>query len=230
MAIDVLEQVLHYFEGFGPIGLLAFLFAVFFLDAMLVPTLPELFVMAFFASNPSLGWGVTLLAVVCAAEVASNYFLYAIVKRRGLPRFFQKKMKKWIAFLIVSDERLILVNRVVPVVPIMGAFIALMNWDLRKSLLFVLVGGAVKYAILMAFVTVAFGLFEGPTARNATLVLILVVVGVSMLQSYRARHKHLGPVASAVAHLGEPSSGAVAAAADAKDHKDDSGPKDGQEK
>jgi len=228
VAIDVLEQVLRYFESFGPVGLAAFLFAVFFLDAMAVPMLPEFFVMVFFASNPSLGWAATLLAVVCIAEVSSNYFLYAMVKRRGLPHFLEKRMKMWVSFLIVSDERLILVNRVVPVVPFMGAFIATMKWDVRKSLAYVAVGGAVKYALLMAFVSVAFAWFERGTARSVTLLLIAAVVAVSMVQSHRARRKHLGPLAKRVAHLGEHSGGFAAAAANPQDHKDDGGSKDGQ--
>jgi len=230
VAIDILEQLLRYFESLGPVGLMAFLFAVFFLDAMAVPMLPEFFVMVFFASNPSYGWAATLLAVVCVAEVSSNYFLYAVVKRRGLPHFLEKRMKLWVSFLIVSDERLILVNRVVPVVPFMGAFIATMNWNVRKSLAYVAVGGAVKYALLMVFVGIAFQWFERGTARNVTLLLIVAVVAISMVQSHRARRKHLGPVASRVAHLGDHSSGAVAAAADPQDHEGDSGSKDGQEK
>ena len=45
----------------------------------------------------------------------------------------------------VSDERIILVNRVVPVVPLMGAFIATMKWDPRKSLFYVFIGENLRH-------------------------------------------------------------------------------------
>jgi membrane protein YqaA with SNARE-associated domain len=226
LAIDILEKVLQYFEGFGPLGLLIFLFVVFFLDAMLIPTLPEFFVMAFFASNPSPEWALRLLAVVSFAEVTSNFFLYSIVKRRGLPHFLETRMEKWVKFLIVSDERLILLNRVVPVVPVMGAFIATMKWNLGKSLLYVLVGSLVKYAILMAFVSVSFIYFERGTARNLTFVLIVAVIAVSLIQSHYAKLKRLGPLANRVAHLGEHSSAATAPLVKPRDDQNDGSAKD----
>lgn len=226
MAIDILDQLLHYFEGFGPVGLVIFLFIVLYADAMLVPTLPELFVMAFYSANPTLGWGALLLAVVCAAEVSSNTTLYLIVRRFGLPARLKKRMKQWVAFLAVSDERAILVNRVAPVVPFMGAFIATMAWNPRKSILFVFIGAFVKYAVLIALVDVLFELFEGPTARNFTLVAIVAVVAFSFVQGHFSKRKKLGPVASAVAHLGGdddhddgPDSGAPAAPAAADDQE-----------
>lgn len=212
MAIDILDQLLHYFEGFGPVGLIVFLFIVLYADAMLVPTLPELFVMTFYSTNPTLGWGLLLLAVVCAAEVSSNTTLYLVVRRFGLPGRLKRRMKQWVAFLAVSDERAILVNRVAPVVPFMGAFIATMDWDLRKSILFVFIGAFVKYAILIALVDVLFEVFDGPTARNFTLLAIVVVVAFSFVQGHYSKKRKLGPVASAVAHLGDDPEGAPSGA------------------
>ena len=203
VAIDVLDQLLHYFGGFGPVGLVVFLFIVLFADAMLIPTLPELFVMAFYANSPTLAWGLLLLAVVCSAELTSNATLYLVVRRFGLPAPLERRMKQWVHFLAVSDERAILVNRVAPVVPFMGAFIATMKWDPRKSLLYVFVGALVKYSVLIALVDVLFEVFEGPTARNFTLAAIAAVVVLSFIQGHYHKRKRLGPVASRVAHLGE---------------------------
>jgi hypothetical protein len=203
VAIDILEQLLHFFEGFGPVGLVTFLFLVLFADAMLVPTLPELFVMTFYSSNPHFWWGVLLLAVVCTAEVSSNATLYLVVKRYGLPARLERRMKQWVNFLPVRDERAILMNRVAPVVPFMGAFIATMHWDPRRSLLYVFLGALVKYSLLLVLVDVLFEVFEGTTARNFTLVAIVVVVGVSYIQSHYHKRKRLGPIAAKVAHLGD---------------------------
>lgn len=172
---------------------------------MLVPTLPELFVMGFFADNPTFGWGLTLLAVVVAAEVSGNGILYLAARRFGLPAFIERKMRQWTDFLIVNDERIILVNRVAPIVPFVGAFIATMKWDVRRSFLYILVGGAAKYAILIALVGFFFVSFEPATARNVTLLAIVLLIAASFAQNYMARKKHLGPVASRVAHLGNDS-------------------------
>jgi membrane protein YqaA with SNARE-associated domain len=211
LAIDFLNQLLADFEKLGPWGLIGFLFIVFFLDAMLIPTLPELFVMAFFARDPTLGWGLLILTVVCTAEVAANGTLYLIVKRFGVPKVLEKTMHKWMEFLVVKDERLILVNRAIPLVPLMGAFIATMKWDPRKSMLYVLVGALVKYSLLILLVNLLYQFFAGNAARDLTLIAIAVVVGVSWVQGHRAKRQHLGPVAKRLAHLGEHSSRAAPA-------------------
>ena len=219
----VFEGLLAYLQGFGDVGLLVFLFVILCLDAMLVPTLPELFVMGFYAAHqptPTPAWGVTLLAVVLAAELTGNGILYLAVRRRGLPKFIDKAMKKWVGFLIVQNERIILVNRVAPVLPFVGAFIATMKWNPRKSFLYIFVGGAVKYAVLIALVGVLFAFFNGPTARNVTVALILVIVGVSFAQSHFAKRKHLGPVANRVAHFHDKSAVAAAAAPAGEEHGD----------
>jgi membrane protein YqaA with SNARE-associated domain len=203
LAIDIIDQLLHYFEAFGPVGLVSFLFIVFFLDAMLIPTLPEFFVMAFYSANPTLEWGLLILTIVCAAEVTSNATLFLVVRRYGLPRRLEKRMKQWVNFLAVRDERAILVNRVAPVVPFMGAFIATMDWNPRKSILYVFVGALVKYSLLIVLVDVLFEVFEGNTARNFTVVAIVAVVVISFIQGHYHKRRKLGPIASRVARMGD---------------------------
>jgi hypothetical protein len=218
----VFEGLLGYLQGFGDVGLLVFLFVILCLDAMLVPTLPELFVMGFYAAHqpaPTFAWGVTLLAVVVAAELTGNGILYVVVRRTGLPRFIDKAMKKWVGFLVVQNERIILVNRVAPILPFVGAFVATMKWDPRRSFLYIFVGGAVKYAVLIALVGVLFAFFSGPTARNVTVALILLIIAVSFAQSHFAKRKHLGPVANRVAHFHEKSAVVVAPAPPAGDEQ-----------
>ena len=184
--------MLNFFEAFGPGGVLAFLFTIFFLDAMVVPTLPELFVMGFFASRPTLGWGLTLLAVVTVAEVLSNAALYTLVKRSGLPPFLERRMRQWVEFLIVSDERVILMNRIAPVIPFMGAFIATMKWDVRKSFFFVFLGSLIKYGVLLGLVSVLFVYFEKTTARNFSRAAIIIVIAVSFIQGHFSKMRRLG--------------------------------------
>jgi membrane protein DedA with SNARE-associated domain len=192
---------------------------------MLVPSLPELFVMGFFASRPTLSWGITLLAVVCTAEVASNAVLYWFVKRSGLPPYIEHRMRQWVDFLIVSDERVILMNRVAPVIPFMGAFIATMNWDVRKSFFYVFLGSLAKYAVLMALVSVLFVYFEKNTARNFTLIAIIALVAVSFVHGHYAKERRLGPSASRSKLAGDVSR--LAAATPGEDDKRHGNPDEG---
>ena len=202
----VLAELLQFFRSFGPGGELAFLFVVLCLDAMLVPTLPELFVLLFALENPSnVGWILLLLVVVVAAELTGNGILYVTVKRFGLPRLFEKAMKKWVGFLALHDERIILVNRVAPILPFVGAVVATMKWNPRKSFLYIFIGGAAKYAALLAFVLVFNQVFDPNTARNVTISMILAIIIVSFIQGYFAKQRHLGPVAARVAHISEKS-------------------------
>ncbi len=200
----VLAELLQFFRGFGPGGELVFLFVILCLDAMLVPTLPELFVLLLMLEFPgNIGWGLLLLVVVVAAELTGNGILYFIFKKMPIPKIFEKTMKKWVGFLAVHDERIILVNRVAPILPFVGAFVATMKWNPRKSFFYIFVGGSAKYAVLLTFVIAFNQVFDPGTARNATISMILAIIIVSFVQGYFARKKHLGPVASRVAHISE---------------------------
>ncbi len=98
-------------------------------------------------------------------------------------------MRKWTSFLAVRDERLILVNRIAPAVPLTGAFIAVCGWDLRRSLGYVLLGGAVKYAALLG-VAAALGITLSPeTGRVVTISAVIVLVVVSLVAGHLRRRR-----------------------------------------
>jgi hypothetical protein len=221
--IKILADFLQYLEGVHPAIMILGLFLILCLDAMLVPTLPEVFVMTLYMVDPSVGWGLVLLATVVLAELTGNGILYLVAKRGLLPKFFQKALRKWAGLLIVKTERIILVNRAAPILPFVGAMIVLQKWDPRKSFLFIFAGGALKYAFLLAFVGVFYQVFSGETAQNVTVSMIGAVIIVSIAQSYFAKKKHLGPVATRIAHFHE----AVPAAAAAPDGEEKGKPRSG---
>ena len=98
-------------------------------------------------------------------------------------------MKKWTSFLLVQDERVILMNRAVPVIPMVGAFIATLGWDYRRSMAYVAIGGLAKYAILL-YIVFAIGLaYDVATARWITLTLVVIVVGLSFVASWLRRRR-----------------------------------------
>jgi membrane protein YqaA with SNARE-associated domain len=187
------------FASLGPVGSLLALLLIFALDAALFPALPEVWIVVTYTYRPEvldpLLWAALLLGVGIAGDVLGTTFLYLMVRRvlirgRRMPGWLERGMKRWTTFLVVRDERLILLNRVAPVIPFVGAFIATLGWDYRRSLAYVAVGGLAKYAILL-FVVFAIGVAYNPsTARWITLGVVVVVVAVSVLASslYRRRH------------------------------------------
>ncbi|HEV8359570.1 MAG TPA: hypothetical protein VGR28_03840 [Candidatus Thermoplasmatota archaeon] len=195
--------------GFGIRGQLAILFIVFFIDAVLFPMLPEAFVVLFYNTIPTIDTrfsdrtdlivtAATVLVVVLAAELAANAFLYGLVKWKGhrMPRKMTRAMNKWREFLFVSDERIVLLNRLVPVMPFTGAFIAVSPWDARKAMGYLVLGGALKYGALIAIVGAA-GLVFDP--RQTWWISIGLVVGILMISlashGYLKRRVRVGAAA-----------------------------------
>ncbi|HKZ88653.1 MAG TPA: hypothetical protein VJ300_00145 [Thermoplasmata archaeon] len=186
------------FGFLGLPGTLLALFLVFAVDAALFPLLPELAIILSFSFRPpeldAFVWGLLLLGIAMAGEGVGNTALYGFVRRvliRGghMPAWLERSMKRWIEFLVLKDERIILLNRVAPVVPMVGAFIAACRWDFRRSLAYILIGAGAKYSVLLAlsgFIGIA---YDPLLARWVTVGLVLAVVGVSLAASllYRRR-------------------------------------------
>src|SRR2546426_7061054 len=138
----------------GFAGTLVAMYLIFVVDATVIPTLPEVFVVGFFYLHDRLGipplvWGIGLLGMAVAGEATGNSILYWFVNRTlvrtgRMPARIEALMRRWMKFLILHDERIILLNRVVPVVPFVGAFIAALKWNYPKSLAFIVIGGSAK--------------------------------------------------------------------------------------
>ena len=187
------------FGSLGPVGSLVILVIIFALDAALFPALPEVWIVVTYTYRPTellgpVAWAGLLLAMAVAGDVLGTSLLYLavrrwVIQRRRMPRWLERAMKKWTSFLLVQDERVILMNRVVPVIPMVGAFIATLEWDFRRSIAYVAIGGLAKYAILL-YVVFAIGLaYDVATARWITLALVVVVVGLSFLASWFRRRR-----------------------------------------
>jgi membrane protein DedA with SNARE-associated domain len=183
----------------GPLGLLATLYVIFVVDAAVFPALPEVFAVLFFVEHDvlgwdPLGWGVLIVAIAVAGEATGNSLLYAIVRkalvdRHQMPALVERAMRRWTSFLVVSDERIILLNRIAPVVPMVGAFIATLGWDFRRSLAYVVLGAAAKYGALIALAGTFGVLYDPGTARLLALVLVAGVLGLSLVLSLAYRRR-----------------------------------------
>ena len=123
------QAIYDLFGANGEWGLVLCIFLIFLLDALLIPTLPELFFVLAFIVGANYGhpllFGVELLIAAVIAEQIGIFSLYLVVKKYNhkIPKKIQSALDKYTQFLVVSDEKLLLLNRVAPMLPFAGAFV-----------------------------------------------------------------------------------------------------------
>jgi hypothetical protein len=187
-----------FIELFSPLGLwggLLCIFLLFYIDAIIFPTLPELFTVVIFASGAAYGvdpylFAIAILITIVVAEVAGAMSLYLVVKRARVPTRIKSVVKRYQGFLLCPDERMILINRVAPILPFLGAFIAFAGWELKRSLVYLVVGGVIKYGIILALSGLFFAYFSDKgTATTVTIVMVLTIIVLSMIVSYYRKRR-----------------------------------------
>lgn len=186
------------FASLGPVGSLVALLLIFAVDAALFPTLPEAWIVVTYGYRPEVldpaAWAALLLGVAVVGDILGTSALYFtvrrwVVRRRRMPRLLERAMRRWTNFLLVRDERVILINRIAPMVPFVGAFIATLGWDYRRSIAYVAVGGLAKYSILLIFVAGLGLAFDSGVARSITLIAVVVLVVVSVVAGKLRRRR-----------------------------------------
>ncbi|MCG7844607.1 MAG: hypothetical protein MIO90_04165 [Methanomassiliicoccales archaeon] len=184
-----------FYGMFSPLGLAGWLvcvFILFYVDAIVFPTLPELFVVLFFMAGygtmPDWAlWSMFMITIVLA-EILGLMTLYVDVSRVKVPPKIANAVDRYRRFLLYPDERMILLNRVAPILPFTGAFVAICNWSLKRSLVYLVVGGTLKYGLILAASSYFFTYFEKGLAANVTLVMVIAIMVLSFIVSiYRKR-------------------------------------------
>jgi len=183
------NAIIEFFSNFGILGMVLALYLIFLIDSMIFPALPDFFLLVIYSTNPGTMWGIELLVVAVLASFSGNSLLYFIVKRYSPPGFIKNLMEKYSKTLIIKDERILLVNRIAPVLPYTGAFIAINNWDYRKSIAYVVVGAILKFGFLIMLSGTFYNLFERGVAERATFLLIIAVILVSVIASYMEKKR-----------------------------------------
>lgn len=190
------------FAFLGPAGTLVALLLLFVIDAAIIPTLPELALVLSYlyrdASVDPLLWALLLLGMAMAGELVGNTLMFLwvrklVVDRGHLPRVLDRAMRGWTQFLLVRDERIILVNRIAPVVPFVGAFIAVIGWSYPKSLVYIALGSAAKYSALLVLVGYLGLIYDPNTATLVTVVAVLALIALSVGASYFLRRRAAAP-------------------------------------
>jgi hypothetical protein len=176
------EFALWHVVAAHPVAALAL---VFLLDGLGLPLMPEVAALLAFTQHPTLGWGALLLGLIVAMEVGAALVLYTIVDTLGAPRFVRRMMAGYTTAMLVRDERLLLLNRAVPVLPFAGAFIAVNQWRPLRSLAFIALGSAAKYSLVFLLSGLAYAYFSGPWALAASLALGGLFLAVSWTLSLR---------------------------------------------
>jgi hypothetical protein len=184
------EWIYGVFGSGGEWGILLALFFIFLIDALIFPALPELFFVFGFMYKSEISFGLELLAVAVSAEIIGVAVLYYIVGHIRIPKRIERLVNKYIDFLILGDERLILLNRIAPMIPFCGAFVRIAGWDIKRSLLYVVIGGVVKYGVIMLMADFFFSYFSSDDAQWYTLVFVFAVIAVSFVLSILYKKKN----------------------------------------
>lgn len=184
------EEIIDAFASLGDLGMVTALIAIILIDGTGVPTLPEVWMVWIFGVHPgSASWAVTLILVSSLASLGGNFILYSIVKFIGMPKRIQKVMRQYTNFLIVSDERLLLLNRVAPLVPYTGAFMAVHAWDLKKCAFYLVVGALAKSTAVVGLAAISYDNLRQELAPWVALGAVIIVLLASLVASliYRRR-------------------------------------------
>lgn len=173
----------------GTLGLLLCVFLLFYIDSIVFPTLPELFTIIIFSVDPTIGFAGEVLVTIAVAEVLGLTTLYFIVKRLRVPKKIGNVVNRYSNMLLVKDEKIILLNRLAPVLPFMGAFVAICNWDLKKAVGYTVLGGVIKYGVVLALSSIFYAYLSSGTATIVTMVLVLSIIAISLVLSYVNKKK-----------------------------------------
>lgn len=167
--------------------------AVFLVDAAFFPVGPELPFVILVSSERSWWFGPGAVAASVVGEVLGTAVLYFLTGR-GQGKAFRSLERALVGYLDLirtAKPTAILWNRVVPVVPFMGAVIRMRAWALVPSLLLVAAGGLLKYGAIAILVRGA-GLYFPHRAvttfsLSAAVAWIVFNLGRQVLVRYRRR-------------------------------------------
>ena len=178
------------FGPYGSVGVIIFVFLVFYIDSVIFPTLPEIFFIVGFMYNPSVPWGLVMLLTAIVSEIAGVSTLYFIVEYIHVPKKLKFIANKYAEFLVVSDERAILINRFAPMIPFTGAFISLVDsWKLSRGLFYLVIGCVIKYGLILLFANFFYAYFQGPEADWITIGFVIGIMALSLVATYFRKKK-----------------------------------------
>jgi len=178
------EDIISLFASLGEVGMLLSLFVIIMIDGVLFPTLPEVWIVFIFGAQADLfSWGIVIILIASLSSLAGIFTLYGAVKMAGMPKWIQKRMRQYTQFLIIKDERLLLLNRIAPLVPYTGAFMAVCNWHPRKSAIYVMIGALAKFSVVVIISWLSFDNLRKEVAPWVSLGMVAIILLASLVLS-----------------------------------------------
>lgn len=188
--MSILDDLFLSFSSLGTGGMLVGLFLVVFFDAIVVPIGPELLAIAMYSTNIDLGWAVLIIVTVTSAQVLGTSVLYLVGRHpKLLPHYIRNAMNRYRSSLLIKDERIVFVNCFIPILPFLGAFIAVADWDWKKSFSYVALGGMIKYSFYLGLSGTFHYLFAKGIAQRVSLLVVLGLLIASGLYGLYTRRK-----------------------------------------
>jgi hypothetical protein len=179
------EDIIGVFAGLGDAGMLLAMAIIILVDGVGFPTLPEVWMVFIFGAHPdSFAWGALLVLVSTLASLGGNFTLYSFVKLVKVPRRVKRIMQLYLNFIIVHDERVLLLNRAAPILPYTGAFMAVSNWNLKKCALYLMIGAMAKSSLVVVIAWLSFDNLRAEIAPWVSLGLVLTVLLISLTVSF----------------------------------------------
>ena len=181
--MNVGQFLFDLFGADGGWGVVLCIFLIFLIDAFLFPTLPELFFILGFSYNPTIEFGLQLLAAAVVAEWIGIFSLYYVVKHVRVPAKVSRVVDKYVHFLMLKDERLLLLNRIAPMIPFAGAFICIAKWDIKKSWFYITLGCVLKYGVIMLLSDQLYK-YYAESAQTMTIIMLIIILAISFALSF----------------------------------------------
>ena len=183
--MDLTVVMTDIFGPYGMAGVIAMVFVAFLIDATVFPFLPEIFIIIGFAYEPTPEFTVVLLLTAIVAECLGNTLLYCAVEKFGLPKRLKRIMNKYVSILIMNDERMMLLNRIAPMIPYSGAFISVIeSWKLSRALFYIVIGCILKYGLILSMSTFFYSYFTSDVAQYVMIGFVLLILAISLIASY----------------------------------------------
>lgn len=188
--MSLLDDAFQTLSSHEPEGMLVGLFLVVFFDAIVIPIGPELLAIAIYSTNLDAGWATAIVMTVASAQICGTSTLYLVGKHpRLLPKYMRNVMNRYRSTLVISDERIVFINCFVPILPFLGAFVAVSDWSYRKSMFYVALGGAIKYSVFLSMSRTFHYLFAEGVAQKVSLLTVLGLLVASGMYAFHRRRK-----------------------------------------
>ena len=188
--MDLTVVMTDIFGPYGMAGVIAMVFVAFLIDATVFPFLPEIFIIIGFAYEPTPEFAVVLLLTAIVAECLGNTLLYCAVEKFGLPKRLKRIMNKYVSILIMNDERMMLLNRIAPMIPYSGAFISVIeSWKLSRALFYIVIGCILKYGLILSMSTFFYSYFTSDVAQYVMIGFVLLILAISLIASYTRKKR-----------------------------------------